>query len=208
TQSLFRPFVASVVGSVPQLFGISVPGGGAATGGGAAGGSSGTGGGGAATLGAVGAPCNTSLINFNGVCVGGAAARCPPVWADDPPWPGGYCSISGCSANAMDGSNDTCPSGSSCAINYGGANHCLANCDFATQSGCRTGYLCERSLGGNFFQGQCFPRCTAASGQCPPGSRCDPSGHCCGNQGFKCCTTGSACNSGLSCNAGLGGYCF
>lgn len=188
-------------------------GGGGAGGGSATAGGSATGGGsatagGSAGLGNVGDGCNTSLINFNGVCVGGAQARCPPVWANDPSWPGGYCSIAGCTASASDGSNDTCPAGSSCAINYGGNNHCLRNCDFATQSGCRTGYLCERGLGGNFFQGQCFPRCTATNGQCPSGTRCDPNGHCCGSAGFKCCTTGAACGSGLSCQTNLGGYCF
>lgn len=175
-------------------------GGSSGTGGGSSGtggGSSGTGGG-TTSGGAVGATC-TGQSGCSGDPVN---KRCNPTWTGVPPWTGGYCTIGNCTTTGP----AACPSGSSCALYSGSPNHCLANCDFATQTGCRTGYVCERGITADFYQGSCYPKCTTNS-HCGGTGRCDTAtGSCCGNIGYKCCSTGTACSQG-TCRANLGGYC-
>ncbi|MDP3235637.1 MAG: hypothetical protein Q8N26_22825, partial [Myxococcales bacterium] len=179
-------------------------GGSSGTGGGSSGtgggGSSGTGGGGASTGNPVGSACTGASQ-----CEGSASERrCSPTWSGVPPFTGGYCSIGSCTTTGA----AACPMGSSCALYAGSPNHCLKNCDFATQTGCRAGYLCERGIVEGFFPGVCFPRCTTNS-QCAGTGRCDTAtGSCCGNSGFKCCTSGAPCSPGQgTCQTNLGNYC-
>jgi hypothetical protein len=122
----------------------------------------------------IGNPCANA-----GQCTNPSNAFCiqdivPPLGATG--FVGGYCS-SLCSGMA-------CVSGSSCQSVTGFSGSitqpvCLKECPMPRtgQSSCRTGYICEGTIGAAL--GVCLPRCNNSGASCPTGMACNTmTGYC------------------------------
>ena len=101
--------------------------------------------------------------------------------------PGGYCSAQ-CTAGATGACG--CPSGSICESNSG---FCFETCTVSTQTGCRTGYVCDPSTQtGNADTGICLPNCNDLGGQClGTNQTCDTTSGICAAPGQTTSTSSS-----------------
>jgi hypothetical protein len=99
-------------------------------------------------------------------------------------WPGGYCTIQGCSAQSP------CPSGSDCYQLQGGGSACFASCSSVSDCRGAPSYTCD--------QDACLPGCGATG--CATGEVCDMTTGQCRNAP---CTPGS-CGAGLVCDTASG----
>jgi len=113
--------------------------------------------------------------------------------------PGGYCSAQ-CSAGVSGACG--CPTGSVCESNSG---FCFETCTVSTQTGCRSGYVCDPSTQtGNADTGICLPNCNDLGGQCLGlDQTCDANTGLCAAPG-QTSTSSSGSTSGSSGTSGIG----
>ena len=131
----------------------------------------------------VGEPCSA-----DGECAGGADAFCiPDTYSDGSPgFPGGYCSIQGCTEGSCPGANTTCIGVQTTAGDQ--FDICVSTC--TDKSDCYAGYACD--------QGVCWPGCTP--GSCDAGLECNEDLVCAEPPPAPC--TANSCGAGYICQGG------